>query len=37
MQFITDKKRWNVFVQVSLVRLSAEDPEAILRWAGTTA
>jgi hypothetical protein len=34
LEFITDKKRWNVFVQIALVRVPRQDVETVLRWAG---
>ena len=33
LEFITDKKRWNVFVQIAMLRVPAQDVETVLRWA----
>lgn len=32
LQFLPDKKRYNVYLQVALIRISAEDVELALGW-----
>ncbi|MDR7418236.1 MAG: hypothetical protein QN178_04935 [Armatimonadota bacterium] len=33
LEYITDKKRWNVFVQIALSRVPGADIETVMRWA----
>jgi len=33
LEYITDKKRWNVFVQIALSRVPEADVETVKRWA----
>ena len=33
IEYITDKKRWNVFVQVALSRVPEADVKTVFRWA----
>lgn len=33
LEYITDKKRWNVFVQIALSRVPEADVRTVLRWA----
>jgi len=33
LEYITDKTRWNVFVQVALSRVPEADIETVMRWA----
>jgi predicted RNA-binding protein len=32
LQFLPDKKRYNIYLQVALIRISAEDMELALNW-----
>jgi hypothetical protein len=32
LQFLPDKKRYNVYLQVALIRISSEDVELDLNW-----
>jgi hypothetical protein len=32
LQFLPDKKRYNVYLQVALIRISSEDVELALNW-----
>lgn len=32
LQFLPDKKRYNVYLQVALIRISSEDVELTLNW-----
>lgn len=34
LEYITDKKRWNVFVQIALSRVPEADVNTVLAWAG---
>lgn|SRR5574341_418787 len=33
LEYITDKKRWNVYVQIALCRVPAADIQTVFRWA----
>jgi hypothetical protein len=33
LEYITDKTRWNVFVQIALSRVPEADIETVMRWA----
>jgi len=33
LEYITDKKRWNVFVQIALSRVPETDIQTVIRWA----
>ena len=33
LEYITDKKRWNVFVQIALSRVPRADVGTVIRWA----
>lgn len=33
LEYITDKKRWNVFVQIALSRVPEDDVKTVFRWA----
>lgn len=33
LEYITDKQRWNVFVQIALSRIPESDVQTVLRWA----
>ena len=34
LEYITDKERWNVFVQIALSRVPEADVATVLKWAG---
>jgi hypothetical protein len=34
LEYITDKKRWNVFVQIALSRVPEADIKTVCHWAG---
>jgi hypothetical protein len=35
LEYITDKQRWNVFVQIALSRVPEADVNTVFRWAAT--
>jgi len=37
LEYITDKKRWNVFVQIALSRVPENDVRTVLEWARAAA
>lgn len=37
LEYITDKKRWNVFVQIALSRVPEADVRTVFRWANDSA